>query len=124
MFTRETCAQVVDPRKEWYDLCVKVWPGSSGSSEAQERRGVQQLSGVDLHDFRRSAIRNMTRRGVSETVAVKISGHKTISVFKRYNIVDERDLAEATRLIEAGRQLDVSWSKTDTKSDTSTYAHS
>jgi hypothetical protein len=30
----------------------------------------------------------------------------TISVFKRYNIVDERDLAEATRLIEAGRQLD------------------
>jgi len=75
---------------------------------------------LNLHDFRRIAIRNMTRRGVSETVAMKISGHKTISVFKRYNIVDERDLAEATRLIEAGRQLDFAGPKTDT----STYAHS
>jgi hypothetical protein len=65
----------------------------------------------------------MTRRGISETVAMKISGHKTAHVFRRYNITDERDLAEATKKIEAGRQITVAAVETDTKSDTSTYAH-
>lgn len=60
------------------------------------------LPGLLLHDFRRSAIRNMIRRGVSATVAKKISGHLTDSVFQRYNITDERDLAEAALLIEHG----------------------
>ena len=124
VFTRETCAQVVDPRKEWYDLCVSSGLGRWVPAKRKNGEEFNSYQGLNLHDFRRSAIRNMTRRGVSETVAMRISGHKTISVFKRYNIVDERDLAEATRLIEAGRQLDVSGSETDTKSDTSTYAHS
>ena len=42
----------------------------------------------------------------------------------RYNIVEERDLAEAARLIEAGRQVQNPVPQTDTKSDTATYAHS
>jgi len=124
VFTRGTCAQVVDPRKEWYDLCVRSGLGHWVAAKRKNGEEFNAYRGLNLHHFRRRAIRNMTRRGVSETVAMRISGHKTISVFKRYNIVDERDLEQASKLIEAGRKLDVSGSETDTKSHTSTYAHS
>jgi hypothetical protein len=122
VFARANGGRVVDPRKAWYALCLESKLGKWVEAlRKDEKTKYKRYVGLQLHDFRRSAVRNMTKRGVDQSVAIKISGHKTASVFRRYRIVDDQDLAEATCWIEAGR--DPVLLKSDTQTDTSAFAN-
>jgi integrase len=99
VFTRTDHARVLDFRGAWYSLCETAGLGRFAKGEDSKMR----WAGLIFHDLRRSAVRNLVRRGVSERVAMMLSGHKTGSVFDRYNIVSEADLEEAAAKIERGR---------------------
>ena len=61
------------------------------------------MPGRIVHDFRRTAVRNLERAGVPRSVAMKLTGHKTESVYRRYAIVSEADLSEGVKKLAALR---------------------
>ena len=71
--------QIVEFRDAWTEACEAA-----------------KVPGLLFHDLRRSAVRNMEKSGeVTQAVAMKITGHKTDSVYRRYRIVDEADIERA-----------------------------
>jgi integrase len=56
------------------------------------------------HDFRRTAVRNLERAGVSRSVAMKLTGHKTEAVYRRHAIVSEADLSDGVAKLAALHQ--------------------
>jgi integrase len=100
-------------RKAWYAGCIRAKLGkmvakvdASGSAGHATPRGPRSkpkvkmvYQGMIFHDLRRSGVRNLVRAGVSEKLARDISGHRTSSVFSRYDITSKNDV------IEAGKNL-------------------
>jgi len=83
VFTRENGKPVLDFRRAWAKVCAQA-----------------KQPGLLFHDLRRTAVRNMVRAGVSEKVAMMISGHRTRAVFDRYDITSLRDISDAARKLE------------------------
>jgi integrase len=90
----------------------ELWPKSSGvfsraGIKIRDFRGAwkaackrAEVPDFNVHDLRRTAVRNMRRAGVPQVIRMKISGHKTDSMERRYNIVDVEDLTMAKKLME------------------------
>ena len=87
-------------------ICPSVfhWKGQPIRKLRRSWRSACKRAGLHgrlLHDFRRTAVRNLIRAGVQQAISMKITGHKTDSIFRRYLIVDEELLAQATGAVAA-----------------------
>lgn len=84
--------RIGDFKKLWATACIKAGLFHVvKNTDGTERKVPARL----VHDLRRTAIRDMIRAGVRETVAMAISGHRTRAVLDRYNITTEDDVREA-----------------------------
>jgi len=93
----------VNLRVEWERACTACGLGKRTKMEPKNEDGFvwYKYRGLLIHDLRRSAVRNLRKAGVNESVIMKISGHRTAEVFRRYNIVSADDVSTAMQRLEA-----------------------
>ena len=117
--------QLADHKKHWADcpfvfhwLKKPLGAHLKGWKEAGVRANVP---GLKFHDLRRSAVRTMERAGLTRNIAMSISGHRTESVYRRYDIVSRGDLTNAANKLEdyigSQRKENANGHKTGTETD-------
>jgi len=91
-------------RRSWITACVKAGLGT----EIRSANGklIKKIGARIPHDFRRTAVRNLERAGVSRSDAMKMVGHKTESIYRRYAISDETSMKEAAEKLERFHNFD------------------
>jgi integrase len=94
---------ITNIRKHWNRACAAV--GLGKIIEVEGKPYDPRYVGLTIHDFRRSASRNLvTVTGLPERVAMRITGHKTRATFDRYHIVSTDDLTGAMERWQAAQQ--------------------
>lgn len=126
VFTRPGGAPVRDFRAAWQNMCICAGaPGPGGQPSRFECgkcgaaipdgakmcrvegcNGERRYIGLLVHDMRRSAARALRRAGVPEHVVMDTMGHKTRSMFKRYDIGNEHDQQDAMTALEEYRRAE------------------
>jgi len=99
-------ARIGDFRKAWTAACIAA--GFAKPKLRREGQPVLDRQGQPImratlifHDLRRSAVRNLVAAGVDQSVAMRVTGHQTISVFQRYRIVSDDDVRAALERTQA-----------------------
>jgi integrase len=85
-------------RRAWIKACVKCGLGEKTG------RARYQYRGLVPNDFRRSAVRNLVNSGVDTATAMKITGHRTLHIFIRYNIISTGQLHEAMEKVTSKKK--------------------
>ena len=86
-------------RRAWITACIKA--GLGKRITGPDGKLVKDIAYRIPHDFRRTAVRNLERAGVPRSAAMKMVGHKTESIYRRYAIADEGMLKEAGEKLAA-----------------------
>ena len=72
----------------------------TGFNAACRRAGITNLR---IHDFRHTASTNLRRAGVDTATAMKIVGHKSDRMHRRYNTIESQDLHNAASKLHVFR---------------------
>lgn len=99
--------------------CIITWLFHRDGNQIKDFRFAWEkacrLAGVPgrlVHDFRRTAVRNLERAGVPRSPAMKMTGHKTEAVYRRYAIVDESMMRDAADKLAALHVADATTERT------------
>ena len=83
VFVQSDGQQIMSMRRAWKSACKRAGLGN-----------------ILIHDLRRSAIMNFSQKGIDQQTGMLLSGHKTASVYRRYNIPTEEVLRKAAEKLE------------------------